>query len=116
MRRLRYGEWRGGPDPLAAPYDVRSALDEIGDSVLEGLSPGEAMQQLMRRGMSGRRGLDDLLRQIRKRQKEARRTGRLDGTLEQVRELLERAIRDERTALFPDPSDDARFAEARLDA
>src|SRR5690349_18984015 len=116
MRRNRYGEWRGGADPLAPPYDVRSALDEIGDAVLDGLSPSEAMQQLMRRGMPGRRGLDDLLRQIRKRQKETRRAGRLDGTLEQVRELLDRAVAEERKALFPDPSDDARFAEARLDA
>ena len=116
MRKSRYGEWRGGPDPLAAPYDVRSALDEIGDAVLDGLSPSEAMQQLMRRGMAGRRGLDDLLRQIRKRAREARKAGRLDGTLEQVRELLDRAVAEERKALFPDPSDDARFAETRLDA
>jgi uncharacterized protein with von Willebrand factor type A (vWA) domain len=116
MTRNRYGEWHGGPDPLAPPYDVRSALDEIGESVLDGLSPSEAMQQLMRRGMPGRKGLDDLLRQIRKRQKETRRAGRLDGTLEQVRELLDRAVAEERKALFPDPSDDARFGEARLDA
>jgi len=74
------------------------------------------MQQLMRRGMSDRRGLDELLRQIRKRQKETRRAGRLDGTLEQVRELLDRAVSEERKTLFPDPSDDARFNEARLDA
>jgi uncharacterized protein with von Willebrand factor type A (vWA) domain len=114
--RNRYGEWRGGADPLAPPYDIRSALDELGDAVLDGLSPSEAMQQLMRRGMPGRRGLDDLLRQIRKRQKETRRAGRLDGTLEQVRELLDRAVTEERKALFPDPSDDARFAETRLDA
>jgi uncharacterized protein with von Willebrand factor type A (vWA) domain len=116
VRKQRYGEWRGGADPLAPPYDVHSALDEIGESVLDGLSPAEAMQQLMRRGLTGRRGLDDLLRQIRKRQKEARRAGRLDGTLEEVRELLDRAVSEERKALFPDPSDDARFAEARLDA
>src|SRR4051794_28518577 len=116
MRKQRYGEWRGGPDPLAAPYDVRSALDEIGDGVLDGLSPSEAMQQLMRRGMPGRRGLDELLRSIRKRQKESRKAGRLDGTLEQVRELLDRAVAEERKALFPDPSDDARFSEAELDA
>jgi len=68
MNRSRYGEWRGGGDPLAPPYDVREALDELGDSVLEGLTPGEALRDLMRRGMSGRRGLDDLLRQVRKRQ------------------------------------------------
>jgi uncharacterized protein with von Willebrand factor type A (vWA) domain len=116
MTRARYGEWHGGGDPLAPPYDVHSALDEIGDSVLDGLSPSEALQQLMRRGMQGRRGLDDLLRQIRKRQKESRRAGRLDGTLEEVRELLDRAVSEERKALFPDPSDDARFAETRLDA
>jgi uncharacterized protein with von Willebrand factor type A (vWA) domain len=116
MSRNRYGEWRGGADPLAPPYDVREALDELGDAVLEGLTPGQALRELMRRGMTGRRGLDDLLRQVRKRQKESRRAGRLDGTLEQVRELLDRAVAAERKALFPDPSDDARLAETELDA
>ena len=28
--RFRYGPWHGGPDPLAPPYDVRAALDEVG--------------------------------------------------------------------------------------
>jgi uncharacterized protein with von Willebrand factor type A (vWA) domain len=116
MNRARYGEWRGGPDPLAPPYDVRDALEELGDSVLEGLTPGEALQQLLRQGMRGRRGLNDLLREVRKRQRESRRAGRLDGTLERVRELLDQAVTNERSTLFPDPSDDARFAEARLDA
>jgi uncharacterized protein with von Willebrand factor type A (vWA) domain len=116
MARSRYGEWRGGPDPLAPPYDVREALDEIGESVLDGMSPGEALQRLMRQGLAGRRGLDDLLRQVRRQQREARRAGRLDGTLEQVRELLDQALEEERRALFPDPSDEARLAEAELDA
>jgi uncharacterized protein with von Willebrand factor type A (vWA) domain len=116
VSRNRYGEWRGGPDPLAPPYDARAALDELGDAVLEGMSPGEALQELLRRGMQGRRGLDDLLRQVRQRQRQARRSGRLDGTLEQVRELLDRALADERRTLFPDPSDGARLAEAELDA
>ena len=116
MGRSRYGEWRGGPDPLAPPYDARRALDEIGDAVLDGSSPGEALRDLLRRGMDGRRGLDDLLRQVRQRQKQARRAGQLDGTLEQVRELLDQALAEERRALFPDPSDDARLAEAELDA
>src|SRR5580658_10336419 len=116
MKRSRYGEWHGGDDPLAPPYDVSDAIDQVGDSVLDGLSPAEALQQLMRRGLSGGRGLDDLLRQVRDRQRRARRAGRLDGTLEQVRELLDRALEAERGALFPDPSDDARLAEAELDA
>jgi uncharacterized protein with von Willebrand factor type A (vWA) domain len=116
LARSRYGEWRGGPDPLAPPYDVREALDELGEAVLDGMSPGEALQQLMRQGLTGRRGLDDLLRQVRRQQRQARRAGRLDGTLEEIRELLDRALEEERRALFPDPSDDARLAEAELDA
>src|SRR3954447_26865218 len=116
VAKSRYGEWRGGADPLAPPYDVREALDELGESVLDGMSPGEALQQLMRQGLAGRRGLDDLLRQVRRQQREARRAGRLDGTLDQVRELLDQALEEERRALFPDPSDNARLAEAELDA
>jgi uncharacterized protein with von Willebrand factor type A (vWA) domain len=116
MSRNRYGEWRGGDDPLAGPYDLSSALDDIGDSVLDGMTPAEAMQQLMRRGVNGRRGLDDLLRAVRERARQARQAGRLDGTLEEVRDLLDRALEAERRELFPDPSDDARLAEAELDA
>ena len=26
----RYGAWHGGADPLAPPFDVRAAVDEIG--------------------------------------------------------------------------------------
>jgi len=112
----RYGAWDGGADPLAPPYDVAAALDELGDAVLEGVSPTEALSGLMRAGLEGRRGLDDLLRKVRSRQREVRRRGRLDGTLEEVRELLDRALRQERAALFPDPDDAARLAEAELDA
>ena len=36
--------------------------------------------------------------------------------LEQARELLDQALEAEKQALFPDPSDDARFREAQLDA
>jgi uncharacterized protein with von Willebrand factor type A (vWA) domain len=111
----RYGAWRGGPDPLAPPYDIREALDQIGDAVLEGMSPREALQQLLRNGPQGARGLDEMMRKIRKRQREVRQRGRLDGTLEEARELLDRAIGQERAALFPDPSDDARLREAEMD-
>ena len=116
MSRARYGEWRGGDDPLAPPYDVSDALDQLGDSILDGLSPAEAFRALTRRGLSGRRGLEDLMRDVRNRQREARQAGRLDGTLERVRELLDQALDAERRALFPDPGDDARLAEAELDA
>ena len=42
MSGYRYGEWRGGPDPLAAPYDVAGALDALGEDVLDGATPREA--------------------------------------------------------------------------
>ena len=115
MSGFRYGPWTGGRDPLEAPYDVASALDAIGESVLDGASPRQAMRDLLRQGSDGLRGLDDLRRQVAKRQRQARQKGRLDGTLQEVRELLEQAVELERAALFPDPDDSARMAELELD-
>ncbi|MGY1665193.1 VWA domain-containing protein [Geodermatophilus sp. SYSU D00696] len=115
-RGYRYGRWRGGPDPLAPPYDLGSAVDEIGDSVLGGSGVREALRELLRRGMDGRRGLDELRRSVRERLRQARTAGRMDGTLQEVRELLDRALEAERRELFPDPDDAARLAEAELDA
>ena len=43
MSRFRYGPWSDGPDPLAPPYDVRAALDELGRDVLAGGS-GPSLQ------------------------------------------------------------------------
>jgi uncharacterized protein with von Willebrand factor type A (vWA) domain len=114
--RFKYGPWAGGPDPLEPPYDIRDALDEIGDDVLAGMSPRAALNRLLRRGAIGRDGLDSLRRKARDRARELRRSGRLDGTLDQVRELLDQAVELERQALFPDPDDSARMAEAELDA
>ncbi|TYP86253.1 VWA domain-containing protein [Blastococcus xanthinilyticus] len=115
-RGYRYGAWRGGPDPLAPPYDLGNAVDEIGDSVLGGSGVREALRELLRRGTEGRRGLDELRRAVRDRLRTARTAGRMDGTLQEVRELLDRAVQAERTELFPDPDDLARLKEAELDA
>ena len=117
MATDRYGAWRRGlPDPLAAPYDVRDALDEIGDEVLRGESPRSALNRLLRRGVTGRDGLDEMRRRARDRARELRRSGQLDGTLQQVRELLDQALEAERRELFPDPDDAARMREAELDS
>ncbi len=116
MTGYRYGPYDGGPDPLAAPYDARRALDEMGDSVLAGSDPATALRDLLRRGLQGHRGLDDMLRRVREQREEIRRRGRLDGILEQARALLDTAIGQERAELFPDPSDDARMREDELDA
>jgi uncharacterized protein with von Willebrand factor type A (vWA) domain len=116
-RGYRYGSWHEGPDPLAPPYDVRRALDRIGDDVLAGATPRDALRRLLRRGTGdGPRGLDEMLRKIREQRRELRDKGRLGGTLDEVRRLVDTAIGQERAALFPDPSDDARFREATLDA
>jgi uncharacterized protein with von Willebrand factor type A (vWA) domain len=116
MSGYRYGPYHDGPDPLEPPYDVRGAVDELGESVLDGSDPASALRDLLRRGMSGHQGLDDLLRRVRERQRELRDRGRLDGILEQARALLDTAVGQERAELFPDPADDARLREAELDA
>jgi uncharacterized protein with von Willebrand factor type A (vWA) domain len=113
---FRYGAWQGGPDPLESPFDIRDALDEIGDDVLSGMSPRAALNRLLRKGTADRDGLDSLRRQARERARELRRSGRLDGTLDQVKELLEQALEEEKRALFPVPDDSARMAEAELDS
>jgi len=105
-----------GPDPLAPPYDVREALDEMGERILGGDNPRTRSATCCGRGWQERRGLDDLMRRVRERQRELRNAGRLDGMLDQARELLDEALEAERGALFPDPSDDARLREAELDA
>ncbi|WP_067666570.1 vWA domain-containing protein [Nocardia miyunensis] len=114
--RYSYGPYHDGPDPLAPPLDLRDALDQIGREVMEGSSPRRALEELLRRGMRDTRGLDELTRQVWQRRAEITRRNRLDGTLQEVRRLLDEALDAERRALFPDPSDDARFAEAQLDA
>ncbi|MBF6300728.1 VWA domain-containing protein [Nocardia amamiensis] len=114
--RYSYGPYHDGPDPLAPPLDLREALDRVGREVMEGSSPRSALQELLRRGTSTMPGLEELTRRVWQRRSEISRRHRLDGTLQQVRELLNEALDAERGALFPDPSDDARFAEAQLDA
>ncbi|BCK57140.1 vWA domain-containing protein [Nocardia wallacei] len=114
--RYSYGPYHEGPDPLAPPLDLREALDQIGRDVMEGSSPRSALEELLRRGMRDTSGLDELTRRLWQRRAEISRRHRLDGSLQQIRELLDQALEAERRALFPDPSDDARFAEAQLDA
>ena len=115
-RRYAYGPYRGGPDPLAPPVDLRAAVDQIGRDVMDGASPRSTLRELLRRGVNGRRGHDELTRQIWQRRSRLQRSHRLDGTLQQVRQLLDRALRAEREVLARQDGDDARFRELQLDA
>ena len=114
MSRFRYGPWSDGPDPLAPPYDVRAALDELGRDVLAGGSMRDALSDLLRRGFDGNRGLDDLAARVRRMRNAARRRGDLGGTLDQVRAALDQALAQERDALAAEDGDDARWAEMEL--
>ena len=111
----RYGPYDGGPDPLAPPVDLRDALAAIGDDVLSGTSPRHALRELLRRGNRDMRGLDELAAQANRRRRELLRRNNLDGTLDEVRQLLDKAVLEERKALARALDDDARFNEMRIE-
>ncbi|WP_369056468.1 vWA domain-containing protein [Kineococcus terrestris] len=116
LERYRYGEWSGGADPLAPPYDVRGALDQVGREVLRGGSLREALRDLLHRGPDGGSGLDQLRARAARLRREAARRGDLDGALTRARAQLDQALAAEREELAGREGDDARFAETRLDA
>ena len=116
--RHRYAAYDGGPDPLAPPVDVAEALDAIGQDVMAGYSPERAMREFLRRGGQDRAGLDDLARRVAEKRRELTAKHNLDGTLQEVRELLEHAVLSERKQLARDVDlDDAdrAFREMQLD-
>jgi uncharacterized protein with von Willebrand factor type A (vWA) domain len=112
--RFRYGPWAGGPDPLAPPYDVRAAIDRIGEDVLSAGSVRDALRDLLRTGVDNQGGMDRLLERIRRMRAQARRRGDLGGTLDQVRAALDQALSAEREALAAAADDQARLAEMEL--
>jgi uncharacterized protein with von Willebrand factor type A (vWA) domain len=112
--RFRYSPWSGGPDPLAPPYDVRTALDEIGADVLAGGSLPAALRDLLRRGLDGHRGLDALAEKVRRMRAASRRRGDLGGTLDQVRAALDQALAQERDTLAAEDDDAARWNQMEL--
>ena len=117
-RDARYGKYVDGPDPLAPPVDLAEALDAIGEDVMAGYSPERAMREFLRRGGKDQAGLDDIARRVAERRRELTQRHNLDGTLQEVKELLERAVLEERKQLARDVEmDDSEraFAEMQLD-
>ncbi len=116
-RASRYGRFDGGPDPLAPPVDLAEALDAIGEDVMAGYSPERAMREFLRRGGRTQQGLDDLGRQVAAKRRELLQKHSLDGTMQEVKELLDRAVLEERKQLARDVDlDDADrdFREMQL--
>lgn len=114
FHRSRYARFTGGPDPLAPPVDLREALRDIGDDVMAGVSPQRALREFLRRGSADMRGLDKLREQVNRRRQEMLKKRNLDGTFAEIRELLDRAVLEERKQLARDLDDDARFAEMQI--
>src|SRR6478609_217837 len=116
--RSRYTAYDGGPDPLAPPVDLAEALDAIGQDVMAGYSPERAMREFLRRGNQDRTGLDDLARRVAEKRRELTAKHNLDGTLQEVRELLDRAVLSERKQLARDidlDDGDRALRELQLD-
>ncbi len=115
-RSSRYSAYTGGPDPLAPPVDLRDALEQIGQDVMEGTSPRRALSELLRRGTKNMAGADKLAAEANRRRRELLARNNLDGTLQEIKKLLDEAVLAERKELARALDDDARFGELQLDA
>ena len=115
-RTSRYSRYSGGPDPLAPPVDLREALEAIGQDVMEGTSPRRALSELLRRGSKNMPGADRLAAEANRRRRELLQRNNLDGTLTEIKQLLDDAVLAERKELARALDDDARFGELQLDA
>jgi uncharacterized protein with von Willebrand factor type A (vWA) domain len=101
----RFTKYDGG-DPLAPPVDLAEALDAIGQDVMAGYSPEHAMREFLRRGSSDQAGLDELARRVAEKRREILQRNNLDGTMREVRELLDKAVLAERGQLARDTAMD----------
>ncbi len=112
----RYSAYTGGPDPLAPPVDLRDALEQIGQDVMEGTSPRRALSELLRRGTKNTKGADRLAAEVNRRRRELLSRNNLDGTLQEIKQLLDEAVLAERKELARALDDDARFAELQIES
>ncbi|MCG5430999.1 VWA domain-containing protein [Mycobacterium sp. MYCO198283] len=113
-RSARYSRYTGGPDPLAPPVDLREALEQIGEDVMAGTSPRRALSELLRRGTQNMRGADRLAAAANRKRRELLSRHNLDGTLADIKKLLDEAVLAERKELARALDDDARFGELQL--
>jgi uncharacterized protein with von Willebrand factor type A (vWA) domain len=96
--------------------DLREALEQIGQEVMEGASPRRAMQELLRRGSKSMKGADRLAADVNRRRRELLQRNNLDGTLQEIKKLLDEAVLAERKELARALDDDARFAEMQIES
>ncbi len=85
---------------------------------MAGYSPERAMREFLRRGGRDQRGLDELARQVAAKRRELLAKHNLDGTMQEIRELLDKAVLEERGQLARDVDmndGDRALAEMQLE-
>ena len=115
-RGSKYTAYTGGPDPLSPPVDLREALEQIGQDVMEGTSPRRALAELLRRGNKNLKGADRLAAEVNRKRRELLSRNNLDGTLQEIKKLLDEAVLAERKELARALDDDARFQELQIES
>ena len=83
---------------------------------MEGSSPRRALSELMRRGTENMRGADRLAAEANSKRRKLLQENNLDGTLQEIKKLLDEAVLAERKELARALDDDARFNELQLEA
>jgi uncharacterized protein with von Willebrand factor type A (vWA) domain len=96
--------------------DLREALEQIGQDVMAGTSPRRALSELLRRGSENMRGADRLAAEANRKRRDLLRRNNLDGTLQEIKKLLDEAVLAERKELARALDDDARFSELQLES
>jgi uncharacterized protein with von Willebrand factor type A (vWA) domain len=101
-----------GPDLSAGDL-----LEEMSDELLSGQGADQALQRMIRQGLTGRfSGLDSLRARLRQARRQDQEQLNLEGPLEEVRERLSEIVEDERRTLSFRAEDDARLREQFLDS
>jgi uncharacterized protein with von Willebrand factor type A (vWA) domain len=98
--------------------DLGEALEAVAEDVMAGYSPRHALQEFLRRGGRNREGLDQLSRRVQQRRSDLLNRHSLDGTLNEVKKLLDTAVLEERKQLARDAmmdNTDRAFREMQLE-
>ncbi len=83
---------------------------------MAGTSPRRALAELLRRGTGDIKGADRLAAEANRRRRELLARNNLDGTLQEIKKLLDEAVLAERKELARALDDDARFAEMQIES
>ena len=83
---------------------------------MEGSSPRRALSELLRRGTQNMRGADRLAAEANRKRRELLQRNNLDGTLQEIKKLLDEAVLAERKELARALDDDARFDELQFES